>query len=269
MDFPGPGLLTGKVVLVSGVGPGLGTHVVHAIARHGAAVVCVARTASYVEQVAEEIAAADGTAFAVPGDITVEADCERIAQIIETTCGRLDGIVNSAFTAGKVVPFAECDLSVWRETMEVNLFGTLALISKNLPLLERDGGAAIINVNTHSAIRPMMGQGAYGASKAALEFATRQLALELGKSNIRLNTVYCGPMMGPNLKSAMHFWAAREKTTTESIQTKIAARIALGRIPEDEEPADLIVTLLSDYARVVTGAAIVASGGAFLDNHIT
>ncbi len=269
MTLNGHGLLSGKVVLMSGVGPGLGLKAARAIAREGASVICVARTAAYVDDVVAEIRAAGGTATAAPGDIAIEADCQRIADIVAATYGRLDGMVNSAFTAGEIGLFAQADLGNWRKVMDVNLFGTLTLIQKHLPLLESGGGAAVINVNTHSAIRPMRGQGAYGSSKAALELATRLLAIELGSSNIRVNTVYCGPMSGPNLDDAMDNWAKRRETSIEEIRTLVSAQMALNRIPGDDEPADMIVTLLSDYCRVVTGAAIVASGGAFLEGRIS
>lgn len=268
MQPAGSPLLNDKVVLLSGVGPGLGVKAAHALAEAGAAVVCVARTAVFVEQVAADIRAAGGSAAAAPGDIASRADCRRIVEIAQSLYGRLDALVNSAYAVGPIVPFANADLDVWREVMEVNLFGTLGLIQASLPLLERDGGGQIVNVNTTSAIRPMNGQGAYSVSKAALEFATRQLAIELGASNIRVNTLYCGPMLGPSLYDAMDKWAERRETSRAQIQELVAANMALGRVPEDAEAARVLVALLSDHCRIITGASIHATGGAWVGQHI-
>jgi len=261
-------LLEGKVIMVSGVGPGLGRALALEAAAEGAKVVCVARTASFLDEVAAEIEDGGGRAIAVDGDITSTSDCERIAAETDRHFGRLDGLVNSAFTAGAIAPFEEVDLDDWRRTFEVNVFGTLTLILATLPLLRRHHGASVVNVNTMSASRPMKNQGGYGGSKAALEFLTRQLAVELGPSGVRLNTVYCGPMIGPNLNSAMEAWAERRGETFESIRSAVASNMALCSIPEDDEAARVIVMMLSDKASIVTGTALHATGGAWLEQRI-
>jgi NAD(P)-dependent dehydrogenase (short-subunit alcohol dehydrogenase family) len=119
-----------------------------------------------------------------------------------------------------------------------------------------------------SATRPMKMQGAYGASKAALEFLTRQLAVELGPKGIRCNTVYCGPMLGPNLSDAMDKWAERRGESREQVEATVATNMAIGRIPQDVESARVIMLLLSDHAGIVTGAALHATGGVWLENRI-
>ncbi len=261
-------LLEDKVVIVTGVGPGLGRSMAVAAADEGARVVCMARTKAFVEQVAAEIAERGGVAMAVPGDITSPDDCERVAAAAEERFGHLDGLVNSAFTAGPIALFEHADLDEWRQVFEVNVFGTLSMIRASVPLMSRDGGGAIVNVNTMSATRPMKMQGAYGSSKAALEFLTRQLAVELGPKGIRCNTVYCGPMLGPNLSDAMDKWAERRGETREQVEATVATNMAIGRIPADAESARVMMLLLSDYAGVVTGAALHATGGVWLENRI-
>ena len=80
--------------------------------------------------------------------------------------------------------------------------------------------------------------------------------------------MYCGPMQGPNLDMAMANWAQRRNASIEDIRAQTASVMALNRIPKDEEPAEVLVTLLSDYCSVLTGTVINASGGAFLDQRI-
>jgi NAD(P)-dependent dehydrogenase (short-subunit alcohol dehydrogenase family) len=261
-------LLEDKVVVVTGVGPGLGRSMAMAASDEGASVVCMARTETFVDWVVEEITARGGQALAVPGDITSSDDCTRVAAETDAQFGRLDGLVNSAFTAGPIALFEDADLDAWRQVFEVNVFGTLSMIRACLPLLQRDGGGAVVNVNTMSATRPMKMQGAYGGSKAALEFLTRQLAVELGPTGVRCNTVYCGPMLGPNLSDAMDKWAERRGESREEVEATVATNMAIGRIPEDEESARVMMLLLSDHAGIVTGAALHATGGVWLENRI-
>lgn len=261
-------LLEDKVVIVTGVGPGLGRALVLEAAAEGAAVVAMARTASFLDEVVAEVEAAGGRALAAPGDITSAVDCARVAGTAEESYGRLDGLVNSAFTAGTIAPFESVDLDDWRHTFEVNVFGTLTMTRACLPLLRAGDGGAVVNVNTMSAFRPMKFQGGYGGSKAALEFLTRQLAAELGPSGVRLNTVYCGPMVGPNLTMAMEAWAERRGESFEQVQATVATNMALERIPEDEEAAQAIVMMLSDKASVVTGTAFHATAGVWIDHRI-
>jgi NAD(P)-dependent dehydrogenase (short-subunit alcohol dehydrogenase family) len=261
-------LLQDKVVVVTGVGPGLGRSMALAAAEEGARVVCMARTAAFVASVADEITGRGGEALAVPGDITSAEDCARVASETDARFGRLDGLVNSAFTAGPIALFEHADLDAWRQVFEVNVFGTLSMIRASLPLLSRDGGGAVVNVNTMSATRPMKMQGAYGGSKSALEFLTRQLAVELGPHGVRCNTVYCGPMLGPNLSDAMDKWAERRGETREEVEATVATNMAIGRIPADAESARVMMLLLSDHAGVVTGAALHATGGVWLENRI-
>jgi NAD(P)-dependent dehydrogenase (short-subunit alcohol dehydrogenase family) len=180
----------------------------------------------------------------------------------------VDALVNSAFSVGELAVFPNADLRAWRGALEVNLFGALVLSRAVVEPMEQRGGGAIINVNTMSSRQVMLAQGAYGVSKAALTAATRQLAVELGPKGIRVNTVILGPMRGPNLASAMANWAQRRGVTLEEIEAEVGRNMALGRIPEDAECASAIALLLSDHARVITGAEITANAGAFLEARI-
>ena len=260
-------LLADKVVIVSGVGPGLGRALVLEAAGAGASIVAVARTEAYLREVVSEAQQYSGQVLAVPGDITSTEDCARIATMTEHAFGRVDGLVSNAFTAGTIGLFEDIDLDDWRRTYEVNVFGTLSLIRAALPLLKRARGV-VLNVSSTSALRPMRRQGGYASSKAAMEFLTRQLAVELGPSGVRLNTVYCGPMEGPNLTAALERWAQARDESVEQTRAAVAANIAQGRIPEDDDAARLIVLLLSDRAAVMTGSAVHATGGAWLEQRI-
>lgn len=261
-------LLHDKVVAISGVGPGLGRAMAIDAAAEGAKVVCIARSKDVITAAAAEIEDRGGEAIAVPADVSSAAACADVAAATTERFGRLDGLINSAFFPGDLTRFDEADFDNWRNAFDINVFGTLNLTRALLDLLRGDGGGVVINVNTTSAIRPMDAQGAYGGSKAAMEFLTRQLAVELGPSGVRCNTVYCGPMAGPSLDLAFMFWAEQRKQTVEQVQAEVATTLALGRIPADEEVAQTIVMLLSDKASAMTGAAVAVTGGFGLEQRI-
>jgi NAD(P)-dependent dehydrogenase (short-subunit alcohol dehydrogenase family) len=261
-------LLQEKVVAVSGVGAGLGRAMAADAASQGASVVCIARSRLVIDGVVAEIAAAGGEALAVTADVASPEQCQAVAAATEERFGRLDGLINSAFTPGEIAPLADGDPAAWRNAFEVNVLGTLHLVRAFLPQLRAAGGGAVVNVNTASALRPMHGQGAYGGSKAAMEFLTRQLAVELGPDNIRCNTVYCGPMAGPSLDMAFQFWAAQRALTVDQVAAEVAATHALQRIPTDDEVARTIVTLLSERASAMTGAAVAVTGGFGLEQRL-
>ena len=252
-------------MIVTGVGPGLGRELCLACAREGAAVVAAARDAARVESVARELRSSGARSLAVPTDVAVEAQAQRLVDAAVREFGGVDALVNSAFSVGELAVFPEVDFGAWRNALEVNLFGALALSRAVVEPMVKRGGGVIINVNTMSSRHVMLAQGAYGVSKAALTAATRQLAVELGPRGIRVNTVILGPMRGPNLDSAMSNWAKRRGVSFEEVQAEVSQNIALHRIPEDAECAAAIALLLSDHARVITGAEITANGGAFLE----
>jgi NAD(P)-dependent dehydrogenase (short-subunit alcohol dehydrogenase family) len=101
-------------------------------------------------------------------------------------------------------------------------------------------------------------------SKAALTGATAQLALELGRYGIRVNTAYMGWMWGPPVEGYLRAAAAQQGTTVEALARGVAQHIPLGRIPDDADCAKAALFLASDYACAVTGAALDVNGGEFL-----
>src|SRR5947209_7913862 len=114
-------LLDGKVVIVSGVGPGLGQANARALAREGATVVLAARNADFLAQVEREITDAGGRALAVPTNLV---DGVQVGALVERTIdefGRLDGLVNNAFRMDVFLPFESVDLTKWRKIFDVNV----------------------------------------------------------------------------------------------------------------------------------------------------
>jgi NAD(P)-dependent dehydrogenase (short-subunit alcohol dehydrogenase family) len=254
-------LLKDRVVIITGVGPGMGRKLALQTAVEGAKVAVSARSEAFVQEVVREIEAAGGSAIGVPTDVAEDADCDRLAARTLEAFGRIDGLVNSAYRHKDFITFEDGDLAEWQANMNVTHFGALRMVRAVLPAMKRQGGGAIVNVSTKSSVRMVAGEGDYGTAKAAMNAATRQLATELGKYGIRVNVARMGWMWGVPVERALERRAAAQGITMDEIKASVAARIPLGRIPTDDECARTVIFLLSDYSSAMTGAALDVNGG--------
>jgi NAD(P)-dependent dehydrogenase (short-subunit alcohol dehydrogenase family) len=260
-------LLDGKVVIVSGIGPGLGIELAVLAAVEGAAGVAIAaRTPAKLDEAEAAIRARDlaTRVVKVPTDVRDASQCRRLVDATVDAFGRVDGLVNSAYVPGKFEATASADLDDWRATFDVNLFGTLQLTQAVVPIMKQQGGGAIVMINSMVTRKPIPHQSGYAVSKSALTTATALLALELGAYKIRVNSAYMGWMWGPAVENYLSEAAKQQGTTLEVMVQAIAKSIPLGRIPDDAECAKAALFLISDYAGAVTGAALDVNGGEFL-----
>lgn len=259
-------LLQDKVVIISGIGPGLGIKLALEAARQGGKLVLAARTAAKLAEAEQEIRAEVPTCevLQVPTDISNREQAQALAAAAEKHFGRIDVLINSAYNGGNMAPFEQMDLQDWEPVFRVNVFGTLALTQAVIPAMKRQGGGSIVMINTMVAHKPMPANSAYGASKAALANATAHLALELGEYGIRVNSVYMGWMWGPNVAAYVDMQSEQSGVPVEEIKAGIASQSALRIIPEDGECAKPAIFLASDYAGVVTGASLDVNGGAYI-----
>lgn len=254
-------LVEGKVAIVSGVGPGLGQAIAHALAREGARVVLAARTESVLQEVAAEIEGAGGTALAVPTDITDRDQCDRLAAVTTAELGGIDVLVNSAFVYDPLRPFAEVDLDEWRRAYEVNVFGSLEMTQATVPYLKERGGGSIVFINTMSARKVRGEDGGYASSKGALLVLAQTLSKELGPHRVRVNSVLPGWMWGPPVQQYLAGLAQRREVPFEEVVAEVTANIPLGTIPPQEDVANAVVFFASDLARFVTGQTLDVNGG--------
>lgn len=257
-------LLAGKSVVITGIGPGMGRKLALEAATVGAKVTLAARSKDFLESVAREVNDSGGAAVAVVADVSKPHDCDRIADAAIQEFGRIDGLVNSAYAAAPFVPFEEGDLDDWRKAMDVTLFGSLQMVKAVLPHMKAVGGGSIVNVSTMETRKPMVAHGGYAVAKSALNGATRQLAAELGKYNIRVNTAVMGWMWGAPVEGYINHMVASTGASAEQMIAGISANIPLGHIPPDQDCARAILTLLSDYTSQVTGTALEVNGGEYV-----
>ncbi len=261
-------LLKDKVVIVSGIGPGLGVKLAVEAAREGArAVAIAARSTDKLDDAEARIRALDTSTevLKIATDITDRAQCEALAARTAERFGRIDALVNSAFVHGAMDYVSSADLDSWPEVFGTNLLGTLKLTQAVLPQMKRQGGGAIVMINTMAARQvPPLGEAGYAASKAALANSVKYLAKEVGGDNIRVNSVHMGWMWGAPVQGYVAWQAGELGVPEEQLKQQIASGIPLGRIPTDDECARAALFLVSDYASAVTGAALDANGGAYM-----
>ena len=257
-------LLEGKVILVSGIGPGLGVKLAVEAAREGArGVVLAARSPEKLDAAQERIHAVSSRCetLKVPTDIRYPDQCRRLAEVTLGRFGRVDGLVNSAFEHGAFEPVDSGDIRQWQLAYDTNLAGSMQLTRAVVPAMKSQGGGAVVMINTMATIKPFAGEAGYAMSKGALLVAAKYLAIELGPSNIRVNTARMGWMWGAPVQGYVGHMARAQGVSEQKIVDSIAANIPLRRVVTDDECARAALFLLSDYASAITGAIIDVNGG--------
>ncbi len=261
-------LLKDKVVIISGIGPGLGVKLAIEAAREGARAVAIgARSADKLDDAEQRVREvnADCKVLKQVTDITDRAQCDALVAATIKAFGRIDALVNSAFFHGEMDYVSNANLDNWGAVLGTNLIGTLKLTQAALPQMKAQGGGAIVMINTMAArVVPPLGEAGYAASKAALANAAKYLAKEVGPDNIRVNTIHMGWMWGAPVQGYFEWQAQEAKVPMETLKKKIADTIPLRRIPTDDECARAALFLVSDYASAVTGAALDANGGSYM-----
>jgi NAD(P)-dependent dehydrogenase (short-subunit alcohol dehydrogenase family) len=257
-------LVKDKVLIITGVGPGMGRKLALIGAAEGAKVALAARSKDFVEQVTAEVRAAGGDAIGVPTDVDDAAQCQALADATLSTWGRIDGLVNSAYMHGPFASFDESSIEAWQSVMSVTCFGALRMVKAVLPAMKAQGDGAIVNVSSMSSVQPYAGGAGYATAKAALEGATRQLAKELGAHNIRVNATRMGRMDGVPWHGARTYMAQSSGQTEDEIDAPFRKMIALGQLPPDEECAKSVLFFVSDYSRVISGTSIDINGGEYM-----
>src|SRR5438477_6332125 len=257
-DVPDDWGLAGKVAIVTGggaAGDGIGNGRAAAIllAKAGARVVVVDRDKALAGRTVEMIREVKGEAIALEADVTQARDCAAMVQAALDTFGRLDLLDNNVGigSRGSVVEEPEEN---WRRVMQVNV-ETMFLTAKHaIPAMLRNGGGAIVNVSSISALRPR-GLTTYSVSKGAVIALTQAMAVDHGKEGIRVNCVAPGPVYTPMVYARGMSETAREQRRRAS---------ALGIEGTGWDIGHAVRFLMSDHARYITGQTLVVDGGVTL-----
>lgn len=259
-------LLKDKVVIISGVGPGMGQALARIAAVEGASVVLAARNQTFIEQVRDDISAKGGRAIAIACDVSDEAQCVALAQqAIAAFGGRIHGLVNSAYYHGDWSFVENSDPVDLTKAFDVNCLGALRLTKACIPFL-RDGGA-VVNVSTMATVRPYGGEYGmelgYAVAKGALNTLGKYMASDLGRFGIRVNTCRMGWIHGDPVEA--HIQSQIDGgSQREDVIADITKDIPIGIIPPEDDCARAVLMMISDYARVVSGASLDVNGGQWI-----
>jgi NAD(P)-dependent dehydrogenase (short-subunit alcohol dehydrogenase family) len=257
-----PQLLRGKVVVVSGVGPGLGRSIAVRSALAGADVVLAARTEARLTEVAKEVTDLGRRAVTVPTDIRDDAAGAALLQASLDAFGRVDALVNNAFKMPPMSDLADVDVGAISKSIDTTVLGTLRLTRTFAPALEATEGAVVV-INSAVIRHSRRTFGPYKLSKAALLALAQSLATELGPRGIRVNSVAPGWIWGESLQWWFGHLAQERGVDRQVVYDETAATTDLRRLPEPDEIADTVAFLASDLARAITGQCVDVNSGEF------
>ncbi len=248
-----PNLLAGKAALVTGGGSGIGAGIAKLFAHHGAKVALLGRTVQKLDAVAAEIKAAGGIASVHPTDVRDYPALEKSMNDAAAAFGRLDIVVNSA--AGNFLsPAASLSANGFRAVIDIDLCGTFNACRAAFTHLAKQGGV-IVSITATQADVPTPLQVHAGAAKAGIAKLTRDLALEWGRSGIRVVAVAPGPVEGTEGMSRL---------APGNSADALKKRVPLGRYATIEEIAASVLFLVSPAAAYVTGSTLLVDGGTSL-----
>ncbi|GAA0916068.1 glucose 1-dehydrogenase [Streptomyces thermoalcalitolerans] len=246
---------TGKTVLVTGAGSGLGRAIALAFAAEGASVVVAGRTAASLDETVGLIEAADGTAAAVTADVTDSSQVRNLVHETVTRFGGLDVAVNNAGTLRGAVPAGEVSEEDWEAVLRTNVTGVWLSMKHQIAHMKDNGGGAIVNISSNlGAHLRVPNLAAYITSKAAVSALTRAAALDHIHQGIRINAVSPGASAAP--------MSLRPGETEADRAERMRTGNPLGRVAEAEEVAAAVLYLASPAAGAVVGTDLVVDGGA-------
>jgi 3(or 17)beta-hydroxysteroid dehydrogenase len=236
------GRLRDKVILITGGAGAVGSAVAEAVVREGGLAVDT------------DLAGLEGIDHVL--DVTSEADWQRVIGAVESSAGRLDGLVNAAGIA-LLGSIEDTDYAMFRRTMAINVDGTFLGCKYGTGLMKRTGGS-IVNISSVSGLVGGHNLAAYNASKGAVRLLTKSVALHGArlKPPVRCNSVH--PTF---LEGAMTDAIIKPSQNPDETKARMTRDIPLKRFGKPSEVADMCVYLLSDESAFVTGAEFAIDGG--------
>lgn len=251
--------LHGKVALITGASKGIGLETALHLVQEGAFVAICARNEENLQQAAMQIKEQTGIeVLYIKADITNEEDCKKVVKQTAEHFGRLDILINNAGTSS-ANPFESVETDLWQHDLDLKVFGAIHCSKFALPHMRKTGQGAIVNVTAAIAKTPPASSLPTTVSRAAGMALTKAMSNDLGKDNIRVNTVCIGLIRSDQIEK---LWKKKAPDKTfEEFGSDSSHGIPLGRIGRTEEAAKVITFLVSDAASYVTGTAINIDGG--------
>ncbi|MGO1118808.1 SDR family NAD(P)-dependent oxidoreductase [Rhodovibrionaceae bacterium A322] len=244
--------IKGQVILITGSSRGIGRAIAERAAEAGAKVVISSRKQDACDAVAEEIRAKGGEALAIAANVSDKGALENLVGQTLSAWGRIDCLICNAAVNPHYGPLSTIDDTAWDKIMGANLRSNLWLANLVLPGMAERGGGSMILLSSVVGLRGNSSIGAYGISKTADLGLTRNLAVEWGEKNIRVNAI-CPGIIKTDFAQAL--WD-NPKVAEPSIRAT-----CLKRLGDPDDIAGVALFLASPASRYVTGTEIVADGG--------
>ncbi len=244
---------SGKTILVTGGGSGIGRATALLLARQGAHVIVTGSNPVSGADTARQISADGGRGAYVQADLTRDAEIDALFAAVERDYGVLDHAFNNAGVGGTPTPILDTAVGMFDEIFAINSRAVWMCMQRELRLMQERRGSSIVNNSSVHGTLGMAGQSVYVASKHAVIGMTKAVALEMASLGIRVNCLCPGATATPML----HRWS----DSVPDAQKILAGIIPLGRPASAEEAAAVALWLMSDAASYVTGQAIIVDGG--------
>ncbi|HLG45376.1 MAG TPA: SDR family oxidoreductase [Reyranella sp.] len=248
------------VLLITGGASGIGAETARRAAKRGYKVAINYRTRdAQAMGLAADIAAQDGEAIALPGDMASEAEIVRLFDETERVFGKITHLVNSAGIGGGGVRVRDFDAQALQQLFTVNVVGLMLCCREAVRRMstKRGGkGGAIVNISSMAGtIGGRPGASHYAASKAAVDSFTMGFAKDVAAEGVRVNSLRPGMVLTE---------MTEQRLKDDDFRAGIEATIAMGRVGRADEIANAALWLLSDEASFISGACLDASGGGFV-----
>ena len=251
--------LEGKAALVTGASEGIGSAIARKLAEEGVRVAICARTESTLKDTAAAIARATGLEIvSIPADLRSLDGCRAVVEQAADSLGGLDILVNNA-GASAFGPFVDLPDEAFVDAINGKLLGYIRCAKAAVPHMRRRGGGVIVNITgtTQQAI-PLHTPGS--ACNAAIRMFSKELSMELGPLNIRVNSVAPGRIQTARADRLLEATAASQGTTPEVVLSQLVKTIPSGRVGTTDDIADAVCFLVSERATYINGAALVVDG---------
>ena len=260
--------LDSKTALVTGSSKGIGEAIARGLARENAVVIVHGRDQVKTEQVAREIVADGGRAYSVVGDLTLDADVQRLVAEAQALVGPIDILVNNAGGSGGTEDWTNTQAATWASAFDRNVLAAVRVTTLLLPDMRAAKWGRVINISSLAGLMPPATRPDYSAAKAALIAMTASMAKAVACDGVTVNTVSPGTIRSISLETGFRAiglangvpedapWDQVERTVLPMF-----AQVPLGRVGTLEEIADAIAFLVSPRAGYITGSNLRLDGG--------
>lgn len=253
------------VAFVTGASSGTGREIAECLAQAGYRIALAGRKLDALEQTAKRIAVQGGVSAIFGFDIRDEAaTASAVAGFLEWSGGRVDVLVNAAAIPGPVeVPIGQLAVSEFDAMIDTNLRGPFLTMTYLLPVMVERGHGRVINIGGNHGMRGRAGRVGYSSSKWGLRGLTRCAALEAGVANVTVNYIAPGPIAVERMKKNWAERARREGIDDATALRRYTAEMgpALGQVNEPADIASMVLFLVGEGGRNITGQEIVIDGG--------